>query len=121
MKKSFLIGLSLFFLFSTAVFAQGKRRPDRKGQQPGQMQNRGGQMQNRGQMKRGQLPGNGAGEMRQAKSRAMDVPENEQPIGAAGIAWYTTWETGLAEAKRSNRPIFFMSAATVCSGVSGVF
>jgi len=52
---------------------------------------------------------------------AMDVPPNEQAIGDSGIAWYTTWETGLAEAKRSNRPIFFMSAATVCSGVSGVF
>ena len=71
MKKSLLIGFSLLFLFSTAVFAQGKR-PDRKGQQPGQMQNRGGQMQNRGQVNRGQLPGNGAGEIRQAKSGAMD-------------------------------------------------
>ena len=52
---------------------------------------------------------------------AMDVPDNPQEVGEAGIAWYTTWKTGLAEAKRSNRPIFFMSAATVCSGVSGVF
>ena len=52
---------------------------------------------------------------------AMDVPDNPQEVGEAGIAWYTTWKTGLEEAKRSNRPIFFMSAATVCSGVSGVF
>jgi hypothetical protein len=51
----------------------------------------------------------------------MDVPEHPQEIGEAGIAWYTTWETGLKEAKRSNRPIFFMSAATTCSGISGVF
>ena len=49
------------------------------------------------------------------------VGENPQDIGDAGVAWYTTWETGLAEAKRSNRPILFMSAATTCSGIPGVF
>jgi hypothetical protein len=53
--------------------------------------------------------------------RPTDIPDHPQEIGEAGIAWYTTWETGLAEAKRSNRPIFFMSAATTCSGISGVF
>jgi uncharacterized protein YyaL (SSP411 family) len=37
------------------------------------------------------------------------------------VAWYTTWETALDEAKRSNRPIFFMAAAATCSGISGVF
>ena len=52
---------------------------------------------------------------------AMDVPDHPQEVGDAGIAWYTTWESGLEEAKRSNRPIFFMSAATTCSGISGVF
>lgn len=52
---------------------------------------------------------------------ARDVPDHPQEVGDAGIAWYTTWDTGLAEAKRSNRPIFFMSAATTCSGISGVF
>ena len=45
---------------------------------------------------------------------------NIQP-GQVGIDWYTTWETGLAEAKRSGRPIMFMAAATQCSGVSRVF
>lgn len=51
-----------------------------------------------------------------------DIGKNPQDIGDAGVAWYTTWETGLAEATRSNRPIFFMSAATSCAGgVSGVF
>ena len=49
------------------------------------------------------------------------VGDNPQDIGDAGVVWYTTWETGLAEAKRSNRPIFFMSAATTCSGIPGVF
>ena len=55
------------------------------------------------------------------RGAAMDVPEHPQDVGESGIDWYTTWKSGLAEAKRSNRPIFFMSAATVCSGVSGVF
>jgi hypothetical protein len=54
-------------------------------------------------------------------SGAMNVPDNPQAVGETGVAWYTTWETGLAEAKRSNRPILFMSAATTYSGVSGVF
>ncbi len=43
------------------------------------------------------------------------------PLGEPGIAWYTTLETGKAEAKRSNRPIMFVAAATQCRGVSGVF
>lgn len=42
-------------------------------------------------------------------------------IGEPGIAWYTTWETAEAEAKRSGRPIMFVAAATQCHGVSGVF
>lgn len=57
----------------------------------------------------------------QAAIGVLSVPGNPQAVGDAGVAWYTTWDTGLAEAKRSNRPIFFMSAATTCSGVSGVF
>lgn len=54
-------------------------------------------------------------------NRLQAVDVNPQAIGEQGVAWYVTWESGLAEAKRSNRPIFFMSAAAQCSGVSGVF
>ncbi|MDF1825036.1 MAG: hypothetical protein P1U68_10365 [Verrucomicrobiales bacterium] len=54
-------------------------------------------------------------------SRPTDIGASTQPIGDAGIMWYTTWDTALEEAKRSNRPIFFMSAAATCSGISGVF
>jgi hypothetical protein len=53
--------------------------------------------------------------------RPSDLGASPQPIGDPGIAWYTTWDTALAEAKRSNRPIFFMAAAATCSGISGVF
>lgn len=53
--------------------------------------------------------------------RPTDIAASPQPVGDAGIMWYTTWDTALAEAKRSNRPIFFMAAAATCSGISGVF
>lgn len=42
-------------------------------------------------------------------------------LGSPGIAWYGRLDIALAEAKRSNRPIMFMSAASQCSGVPGVF
>lgn len=54
-------------------------------------------------------------------ARPTDIGASPQPMGEAGIAWYTTWDTALAEAARSNRPIFFMAAAATCSGISGVF
>ena len=44
--------------------------------------------------------------------RNKPLADHSQAVGDAGIAWYTTWESGIAEAKRSNRPIFFMAAAT---------
>ena len=54
-------------------------------------------------------------------SRLRAVGKNPQAVGDEGVNWYVTWDTGLAEAKRTNRPIFFMSAAAQCSGISGVF
>ena len=53
--------------------------------------------------------------------RDPSIGQSQLDPGASGIDWYTTLETGLAEAKRSGRPIMFMAAATQCSGVSGVF
>lgn len=38
-----------------------------------------------------------------------------------GIAWYPTLDAGFKEAKRSGRPILFLSAAPHCGGVSGVW
>ncbi|MGB0991028.1 MAG: hypothetical protein ACPG32_00995 [Akkermansiaceae bacterium] len=51
----------------------------------------------------------------------MDIGASSQEIGTAGVVWYSTWETATAEAKRSQRPIFFMAAAAQCNGISGVF
>lgn len=48
-------------------------------------------------------------------------PAIQQEADAPRIAWYATLEGGLAEAKRSNRPILFTSAAPQCLGVSGIW
>jgi len=37
------------------------------------------------------------------------------------IAWYGTWEQGLAEAQRLDLPIFLHSAAPRCGGVPGMW
>jgi hypothetical protein len=39
----------------------------------------------------------------------------------AEIAWFASWESGLAEAQRTNRPILLMSAAPQCHGVPGMW
>ena len=51
----------------------------------------------------------------------LEIGASKQAIGSPGVVWYTTWDTALAEAKRSQRPIFFMAAAAQCNGISGVF
>ncbi|MEM0968155.1 MAG: hypothetical protein AAF191_10970 [Verrucomicrobiota bacterium] len=53
--------------------------------------------------------------------RPTDLGQADLDLGEAGIAWYTTWETGVKEATRTNRPIFFVAAATQCGGIPGVF
>ena len=40
---------------------------------------------------------------------------------APRIAFYGTLQSGLEEAKRSGRPIMFVSAAPQCLGVSGIW
>ena len=57
----------------------------------------------------------------QRSRRSVPVDDHPQPVGDAGIAWYTTWTSGLEEAERSERPIFFMAAATCSRGVPGTF
>ena len=39
----------------------------------------------------------------------------------SAIAWFGTWRAAAAEAKRTGRPIFLLSAAPQCHGVSGVW
>ena len=52
---------------------------------------------------------------------APSAPGQNQEPDSPRIAWYPTLEGGLAEAKRSNRPIMFTSAAPQCLGVSGIW
>jgi hypothetical protein len=40
---------------------------------------------------------------------------------SGGIAWFATLEAGRAEAKRTDKPILFLSAAPHCGGVSGLW
>ncbi len=60
-------------------------------------------------------------------SRAPDGKEREAAPGTvevpveAGIAWFGTWNAGLAEAKRTGRPILLMSGAPQCHGVPGMW
>jgi len=42
-------------------------------------------------------------------------------LGSAGIVWYPILQQGLAEARRMNKPVLFMSVASQCGGISGVF
>ena len=53
--------------------------------------------------------------------RPSDLGASNLDLGEPGIAWYTTWESGREEAKRSGRPIMFVAAATQCNGIPGVF
>ena len=53
--------------------------------------------------------------------RAIDIPVSAIELGEPGIAWYGRLDLAKEEAKRSNRPIMFMAAASQCGGVPGVF
>lgn len=59
--------------------------------------------------------------MSSAQAQRANVGAVEAPLGKENVVWYTTWDTAVAEAKRSNRPIFFMGAAAQCGNVSGTF
>ena len=39
----------------------------------------------------------------------------------SGIAWYGVLQDGLQEAKRTDRPILFLTAAPQCNGVPGMW
>jgi len=42
-------------------------------------------------------------------------------VGSGGIQWFTRLKDGLAEARRTGRPILFVSAAPSCGGVPGTW
>ena len=48
-------------------------------------------------------------------------PSGPIPSAQGGIVWYGTLRAGLAEAKRTNRPVLLISAAPHCHNVSGIW
>lgn len=49
-----------------------------------------------------------------------DLPVTEE-ASAGGIQWFATLDRGLEEARRTGKPILFVSAAPHCGGVSGLW
>ena len=49
------------------------------------------------------------------------APAQKTAASTGGIQWFTRLKDGLAEAKRTGRPILFLSAAPSCGGVPGVW
>lgn len=47
----------------------------------------------------------------------------DEPLakGTGGIPWFATLDAGLAEAKRTGKPILFLSAAPHCGGIAGLW
>ncbi|MBX9685484.1 MAG: hypothetical protein K2X27_02205 [Candidatus Obscuribacterales bacterium] len=38
-----------------------------------------------------------------------------------GIAWIPTWQQAFAEASKTHKPIFLLSAAPQCAGIPGIW
>lgn len=51
---------------------------------------------------------------------AAGTADAQEAVGP-GIAWHGTLEAGLAEARRTNRPILLMAAAPQCHNISGMW
>ena len=47
------------------------------------------------------------------------VPSSKKVV--SGIAWYGVLKDGLAEAKRTGKPILFVTAAAQCNSVPGMW
>ena len=56
-----------------------------------------------------------------APASAGDKEAKAEPASKTGIQWFATWEQAKAEAKRTQRPILFTSAAPHCRNVSGMW
>ena len=122
MKKFLILFLSSLIVVSNSLYGQRSQPP---GQRPGGADTPRGERPPRGgKPPRGnRLPGRGQrpGGQRGGGPRPEELAESEAELGSAGIAWYPILKDGLAEAKRTNKPILFMAVASQCGGISGVF
>ncbi len=56
-------------------------------------------------------------------------PRPEGPVAGSGeaaaertlVQWFGTWDGAKAEAERTGKPIFLLSAAPQCHGISGIW
>ena len=62
---------------------------------------------------------NGQPRLPQGNSYGGSSPESKKVV--SGIAWYGVLEDGFAEAKRTGKPILFITAAPQCNGVPGIW
>lgn len=67
------------------------------------------------------IGGSSVAEAQRGPSQKGPVGVSQLAIGEEGVVWYSRWDDAVKEAKRSNRPIFFMAAACQARNVSGVF
>ena len=56
-----------------------------------------------------------------AESGGVQSTSDSVTTAPGEIAWIPTWEAGLAEAKRLDRPILLVSAAPHCHNISGLW
>jgi hypothetical protein len=56
-----------------------------------------------------------------ARGQTASPPAAKETAGGGGIQWFTRLKDGLAEARRTGRPILYLSAAPSCGGVPGVW
>ena len=56
-----------------------------------------------------------------ALAQGFGPPPGPIPSAQGGIVWYGTLRTGLAEARRLNRPVLLMSAAPHCHNIPGIW
>jgi hypothetical protein len=69
-----------------------------------------------------QLPDRSPPAVRPGVSEQRQEPDTPKAAKSAkAIQWFATWESGVAEARRSRRPILLVAAAPHCAGVSGMW
>jgi hypothetical protein len=56
-----------------------------------------------------------------SSAAGVEASSPKEAAAGGGIQWFTRLKDGLAEAKRTGRPILFLSAAPSCGGVPGVW
>jgi hypothetical protein len=95
----------------------------RRGQRPGGPGEKGGPPDDREERGRPPRPNDRGDRPPPPDGPDRDEPTQDQGVqqSAGGIQWFATWNSALAEAQRSGRPILLVSAAPHCAGVSGIW